>query len=53
MTAKAAAQSTCSGSDVIALDGGLYNFQVNEYDSSLEECASISGVGFTNHDRTL
>ncbi|MGA2351339.1 MAG: cellulose binding domain-containing protein [Terracidiphilus sp.] len=42
-----AAQSTCSATDVTALDGGLYNFQMNEYDSSLEECATISGVGFT------
>jgi hypothetical protein len=43
----AAAQSTCSGTDVTALDGGLYNFQMNEYDSSLEECATINGIGFT------
>jgi hypothetical protein len=41
------AQSTCSGTDVTALDGGLYNFQMNEYDSSLEECATINGIGFT------
>jgi hypothetical protein len=43
----AAAQSTCSATDVTALDGGLYNFQMNEYDSSLEECATINGIGFT------
>jgi hypothetical protein len=47
MPATAAAQSTCSATDITALDGGLYNFQMNEYDSSLEECATISGVGFT------
>jgi|HubBroStandDraft_1064217.scaffolds.fasta_scaffold10997_1 hypothetical protein len=43
----AAAQSTCSATDLTALDGGLYNFQMNEYDSSLEECATINGIGFT------
>jgi len=43
----AAAQSSCSASDVTALDGGVYNFQMNEYDSSLEECATINGIGFT------
>lgn len=43
----AAAQSTCSGTDVTPLDGGVYNFQMNEYDSSLEECATINGIGFT------
>jgi hypothetical protein len=32
---------------VTALDGGLYDFQMNEYDSSLEECATINGLGFT------
>jgi len=47
MPTPAAAQSTCSGTDVTALDSGLYNFQMNEYDSSLEECATINGVGFT------
>jgi len=47
MSAPATAQSTCSATDVTALDGGLYNFQMNEYDSSLEECATISGLGFT------
>lgn len=42
-----AAQSTCSRSDVTKLLNGLYNFQMNENDSSLEECATINGVGFT------
>jgi hypothetical protein len=46
MPGRAAAQSTCSATDVTALDSGLYNFQMNEYDSSLEECATISGIGF-------
>jgi len=47
MPVRAAAQSTCSATDVTALDSGLYDFQMNEYDSSLEECATISGIGFT------
>ena len=47
MSAPAAAQSTCSPTNVTALDGGLYDFQMNEYDSSLEECATINGLGFT------
>jgi hypothetical protein len=47
MPGRAAAQSSCSATDVTALDGGLYDFQMNEYDSSLEECATISGIGFT------
>ncbi len=51
MSAPAAAQSECSNTVgetyVLALDSGLYNFQMNEYDSSLQECVNISGVGFT------
>jgi len=43
---RAAAQSSCSPTDVTALDGGLYDFQMNEYDSSLQECATINGIGF-------
>ena len=30
-----------------SLDGGLYTFQMDEWNSSLNECVSISGVGFT------
>jgi hypothetical protein len=52
MPMRAAAQSTCSRSAVSKLDSGLYTFQMNENDSSREECASIQeagsgGVGFT------
>ncbi|MGA2651660.1 MAG: cellulose binding domain-containing protein [Terracidiphilus sp.] len=51
MPSRAAAQSECSqtvGTTYVdALDGGLYNFQMNEYDSSLQECVDISGLGFT------
>ena len=41
------AQSTCSKSDVTPLDSGVYNFQMNEWNSSTEECAAINGTGFT------
>lgn len=41
------AQSTCSRNDVIKLHNGLYNFQMNENDSSLQECVTINEVGFT------
>jgi len=48
---KASAQSECSttvGTTFVdALDSGIYNFQMNEYDSSLNECVDISGLGFT------
>jgi hypothetical protein len=47
MPRTAASQSSCSGTDVTPLDGGVYNFQMNEFNSSLEECASINGIGFT------
>lgn len=43
----AAAQSTCSPSNVTPLDGGVYNFQMNEWNSSAQECATMNGVGFT------
>lgn len=43
----AAAQSTCAPFNVTPLDGGRYNFQMNESNSSLLECASLKGVGFT------
>jgi hypothetical protein len=42
-----AAQSSCSKVGVLPLDNGIYNFQMNEFDSSLAECAAMNGVGFT------
>ncbi len=42
----AAAQSTCSQFDVTPLDSGIYNFQMDEWNSSQEECATINGIGF-------
>jgi hypothetical protein len=51
MTVQAAAQSECSSTVgttyVDPLDSGVYDFQMNEWNSSLNECVSISGVGFT------
>ena len=51
MPAPAAAQSKCSNTVgetyVLALDSGLYDFQMNEWNSSLNECVNISGLGFT------
>jgi hypothetical protein len=46
MAAPAAAQSTCSQFGVLPLDNGIYNFQMNKFDSSLAECATMNGVGF-------
>jgi len=43
---KAAAQSTCAPMNVTALGGGLYHFQMNEWNSSLQECVSINDAGF-------
>jgi hypothetical protein len=43
---RAAAQSTCSPMNVTALGGGLYHFQMNEWNSSLQECVSINDAGF-------
>lgn len=43
----AAAQSTCSRWDVTPLDSGVYNFQMNEWNSTSLECATLSGTGFT------
>ena len=41
------AQSTCSRTALTPLDTGAYNFQMNEWNSTALECASINGVGFT------
>ena len=46
MAAAQSAKSTCSPSAVINLHD-RYNFQINESDSSLEECATINRAGFT------
>jgi Glycosyl hydrolase family 12/Cellulose binding domain/Fibronectin type III domain len=47
MPASAAAQSTCSTFGTISIDSGAYIFQNNEWNSSAEQCATVSGTGFT------
>lgn len=47
MPASAAAQSTCSTFGTVSIDNGAYIFQNNEWNSSLEQCATVSGAGFT------
>jgi hypothetical protein len=47
ISAESFAQSSCSQFGVTPLDNGTYNFQMNEFNSSLRECASMNGVGFT------
>jgi len=51
ISAPAVAQSECSSSAgtqyTDALDGGLYTFQMNEWNSTLNECVTIGSLGFT------
>jgi hypothetical protein len=47
LPATAAAQSTCSAYGTVSIDSGTYIFQNNEWNSSLEQCATVSGTGFT------
>ena len=47
LPASAAAQSTCSNYGTVSIDSGTYIFQNNEWNSSLEQCATVSGTGFT------
>jgi hypothetical protein len=46
ISASAAAQSTCSTFGTISIDSGAYTFQNNEWNSSAEQCATVSGTGF-------
>jgi cellulose 1,4-beta-cellobiosidase len=39
-------QLSCGAFDAVALADGLYMFQQNEWNSSLKQCASVSGTGF-------
>jgi len=43
----AAAQSTCSTTGTVSIDSSEYIFQNNEWNSSLQQCATVNGVGFT------
>ncbi|MGA2352671.1 MAG: cellulose binding domain-containing protein [Terracidiphilus sp.] len=47
MSAPAASQSTCAVTGTIAIDSSEYIYQNNEWNSTLEQCATVSGVGFT------
>jgi hypothetical protein len=47
LPASAAAQSTCSAFGTVSIDSSAYIFQNNEWNSSLEQCATVSGTGFT------
>lgn len=47
LPASAAGQSTCSNFGTVSIDSGAYTFQNNEWNSSLEQCATVSGAGFT------
>lgn len=44
---KASAQSTCSTTGTVSINSNQYIFQNNEWNSSLQQCATVSGVGFT------
>jgi len=43
----ASAQTTCSQFGTVSINGGQYTYQQDEWNSSLQQCASVSGVGFT------
>jgi Glycosyl hydrolase family 12/Cellulose binding domain/Fibronectin type III domain len=47
MPGSAAAQSTCSQFGTEPIAGGTYTFQNNEWNSGLQQCATVSGSGFT------
>jgi hypothetical protein len=47
LPASAAAQSTCSQYGTVSIDSSTYIYQNNEWNSSLEQCATVSGTGFT------
>jgi hypothetical protein len=43
----AKAQSTCSQFGTVSINGGQYTYQQNEWNSSAQQCATVSGAGFT------
>jgi hypothetical protein len=47
LPASAAAQSTCSNFGTVSIDGGSYIYQNNEWNSGLEQCATVNGLGFS------
>jgi len=44
---RATAQSSCSTTGTVAINGNQYIFQQNEWNSTLEQCSTVSGVGFS------
>ena len=47
LPASAAAQSTCSQFGTVSIKSGQYIYQNNEWNSGNEQCATVSGTGFT------
>src|SRR6201996_1106516 len=43
----AKAQSTCAQFGTVSINGGQYIYQQDEWNSTAQQCATISGVGFT------
>jgi hypothetical protein len=44
--ARGVPQSTCSRMGEVKLNHGNYHFQMNDYNSAIEECARVTGLGF-------
>jgi hypothetical protein len=44
---RASAQSTCAITGTVPINNNQYIFQNNEWNSTLQQCATVSGVGFT------
>lgn len=44
---KASAQSTCAVTGTVGINNNQYIYQNNEWNSTLQQCATVSGVGFT------
>jgi Glycosyl hydrolase family 12/Cellulose binding domain/Fibronectin type III domain len=47
LSSSAKAQSTCSQFGTVSINAGQYIYQQNEWNSSAQQCATVSGVGFT------
>lgn len=45
--ARAAAQSTCAAFGTVPINNNAYIYQQDEWNSSNEQCATVSGAGFT------
>ena len=47
LSSSAKAQSTCSQFGTVSINGGQYIYQQDEWNSSAQQCATVSGTGFT------